>query len=393
MTSNDDRLIDPFIDWLDAYVAGMSTPATDAEADPELSDICTAARQIHGLDARLGQYAVSVSPRTTSWEDLMSAHPGALEPFGAGATDQPASPSTVPNVVVIRPWERALNALLIAAVVIALAAGFWRAADNFGFGNGSEPPDDRSIPFGGMGPQDDDGDTNALVPVATVPVDMETSSIPYPTPDECLVEPMTREEVIQHLQMANVATEPERAFYERGIEPSEEDAAAIMRTFREWQACGLSGRAPAYQMQFESVWYAANQTGLFYDRQNEQYVRPVSDEVIEDWADIVVTDEADQDLGTPTPATGTLPSLPVPPARVPLPEDATPIMSEPGRTFFPTIFPEDIVITSPDTAVASVFFVDPETREVSVASGQLTYGFVKVDGQWLIDTYREGLGG
>ncbi len=176
----------------------------------------------------------------------MSAHPGALETLRVEATDQQASRSPVTNIVHIRTWERAANVLLIAGVVLALAAGLWRAADMPRFGIGSQPPDDQSIPFGGVLPQDDDGDTNALVPVATVPADLETSSIPYPTADECVVEPMTREEVIEHFQMANMATAPESAHYERPIEPSDEDAAAIMRTFREWQACGLNGRALAY---------------------------------------------------------------------------------------------------------------------------------------------------
>jgi len=232
------------------------------------------------------------------------------------------------------------------------------------------------------------------VPVATVPADLETSSVPYPTADECVVEPMTREEVIQHFQLANTATAPQSVYYERAIEPSDEDAAAIMQTFREWQACGLNGRAPAYGMQFESLWFTANGSALFYHNG-----RPVSDEMIADWANIMVTDEADlvladeADQGTPSPVTGTPTSLPASPARLPLPENATPVARESARAFFPTIFPDDIVITGPDTAVARVYFVDPETRDISVASGQVTYGFVKVDGQWLIDTYSEGLGG
>jgi len=279
--------------------------------------------------------------------------------------------------------------LLVATVVLALAAGLWRAADNLGFGIGigSQPADDESIPFGGVLPQDDDGDTNALVPVATVPADLETSSIPYPTADECVVEPMTRDEVIQHFQMANMATAPESAYYERGIEPSDEDVAAIMQTFREWQACGLNGRAPAYGMQFESLWYTANQSALFY--QNE---RPVTDEMIDDWADVILADEA-APSGTPMGEPATPPALPATPARLPLPENATPVMAPPRSAFFPTIFPEDIIITGPDTAIATVYFVNPETREVSVSSGQLIYGFAKVDGQWLIDTYSEGVGG
>lgn len=316
----------------------------------------------------------------------MSAHPGTLEAPGVGATEHHTSRSSVTNIVHVRTWERAANVLLIAAVVLALAAGLWRAADNLGFGIGSQPPDDQSIPFGGALPQDGDGDTNALVPVATVPVDLETSSIPYPTADECVVEPMTREEVIQHFQMANMATAPESASYEQAIEPSGEDVAAIMQTFREWQACGLNERALAYPMQFETPWYTANQSPLFY-----QNGRPVSDEMIEAWADVALTDEA-APWDTPIYEPATPPAEPATPAPLPIPENATPAAAAPGGNSYPTMFPEDIIIIGPDTAIATVYFVNPETREVSV-SGLFTLEFVKVDGQWLVNEYRGGGGG
>jgi hypothetical protein len=58
----------------------------------------------------------------------------------------------------------------------------------------------------------------------------------------------------------------------------------------------------------------------------------------------------------------------------------------------PTIVAEDIVIIGPDTASARAYFVVPETREV-MATTPLTFGFVNVDGEWIIDSYREGTGG
>ena len=80
------------------------------------------------------------------------------------------------------------------------------------------------------------------------------------------------------------------------------------------------------------------------------------------------------------------------PSGVPIPANATPIAFEGGHSF-PTIFAEDIVITGPDTAYAPVYFVNERTGEVSPDGPKITYGFVRVDGQWLIDSYREGVGG
>lgn len=231
MTTNDDRLIDPFIDWLDAYVAGTSTLAAGAEADSDsdLTEIRAAARQFHGLDARLRQYAVAVSPSAPSWEDLMSAHPETLESFEA--IDHPAAASTVSNVVTVRPWERAVNALLAAALILALAAGLWRAADNLGFGTGDEPPDEGSISFGSFLAQDDDGD-----------IDPAT----LPTAEDCTVPQLTVDQVLAYVAAFIGGTSgPLNATPAATPAPprpiARDDLEGIAATHRMWMACVLAG--------------------------------------------------------------------------------------------------------------------------------------------------------
>lgn len=241
MTSNDDRRTDSFIDWLDAFVAGRSTPDIEVEAETELSDICLAARQFHGLDVRLEQYAVSVSPHTTSWEDIMSAHPGTLEAPGVGATDHHASRSSVSNIAHIRTWERAANALLIAALVLALAAGLWRAADNLGFGNGNQPPDGESIPFGGALPRDDNGNVDPSV---------------LPVAEDCTVEPLTVDEVLSYIDepfgstAGTPAGSPDPGSEGEELSPSvtpapprpiaRNDLEGIAQAHRMWMSCVLA---------------------------------------------------------------------------------------------------------------------------------------------------------
>lgn len=200
---------------------------------------------------------------------------------------------------------------------------------------------------------------------------------------------MTRDEIIAHIQEANAATEPEYPRYERSIEPSTGDAEAILQTFREWQACGwdTQGFGFGYQMEFETSWFVANNLPLFYARDGQSGVeRPVSDEKIEAYVDVLLNPEP---LASPQAAAGTPTSGPGKEQveRLPIPDDATPVTLEGGRAI-PTIFAEDIEVTGPDTAVASLYFVNEKTGEV-MPTTPLTYGFVKVDGQWLIDSYQE----
>ena len=90
----------------------------------------------------------------------------------------------------------------------------------------------------------------------------------------------------------------------------------------------------------------------------------------------------------PTPA-GTPPPDPTLPAPLPIPDGATPVTRGVGTgRAFPTIFAGDIVVTGPDTARAHAFWVDEVTREV-LPQDPLVVEFVRVDGRWLLDSYRE----
>lgn len=69
--------------------------------------------------------------------------------------------------------------------MLALTAGLWRAADHLGFRIGNGPPDDQSIPFGGMLTQDNAGN-----------IDPAT----LPTAEDCTVVPLTVDEVLSYIE-------------------------------------------------------------------------------------------------------------------------------------------------------------------------------------------------
>jgi hypothetical protein len=87
---------------------------------------------------------------------------------------------------------------------------------------------------------------------------------------------------------------------------------------------------------------------------------------------------------------GTPPPAPTEPALVTIPAGATPAARPPAGRSFATIFAEDIVITGPNRATATAYFVNTETQEVVPDTPDLHFEFVRIDGQWLIDSYREG---
>lgn len=386
MSTPYDRRTDLFTDWLDAQVTGKSTPDHELAADPELAEICAAADQFHGLNQRLGQYASFSSPTSSSWEDIMATNPAM--PVSAtfpGLAKERNAPTRWAGGPARQRFDRFVTGVLAAALIVAIGGGAWLSSNGNPFGGGNEPPS--TIGYSGVGPQVDE--SNRIVPQATVSPDDQTSSIPIPTAAECTVEPLTREEVVTQLTLANMATDEQRDFYEQPIEPTEGDATAIMHTYRMWQACGLSDLAFAYSMQFETPWFSADQSPLFL-----MDGRPVSDEMIEDFADIATADGGQQVLWPPIYGS---PSVYRPeeirtatPDLVPIPEWATPIVfSSDSTPNYATIFAEDIMITGPDTATATVSFVNSGTLEVSIHSPNVSYEFVKVDGQWLLNAYHE----
>lgn len=254
------------------------------------------------------------------------------------------------------------------------------------------------IAFGQFG-TGDGGNENpahfAAAPIGTLSPDDVTSARPYPAPEVCTVEPMTRDEMIAHLNAANIATPTIYARYEQWIEPSAEDTEAIMATYDTWKACGLSTpqTGPQYQLRLQTPWFTANMLPMFYGFGLNKNQRPVSQEMIEVHVDALLSGnygvQMDATAVSATPAAS-------PPAKttiqtlVPIPENATPVTFEGGRSF-PILFAEDIVITGPDTATAEIYFVNETTGAVNPGL-VYTIEFVRVDGQWLINAYTEGNG-
>lgn len=271
------------------------------------------------------------------------------------------------NMRQIGTWERIATAMLVAVVILGATAGIWRFSDNFGQGDRG----DQQIPFSALTPPGDGGNGESVIPVVTIQPDEESSNIPPPTADECVVIPMTREQVIEHLTAANVVTWTQYEKFDEPQVPSSEDAQAIMQTYREWTACGLWGRSWAYSLQFETPWFTAFNAPLFSEtdpsRTYNPDVPPVSAQRIEDWTDIVLADE----MLWATPENQLL-----------VTEGA-----EGGAR--PTIFPDEISMVGPDHAVATAYWISIDTLELQILTPRILE-FVKIDGVWLIDFSLDG---
>jgi hypothetical protein len=157
MNHHDDPLTDPIDAWLDAFVAETSTTALEPAADPDLAALRATARQFHGLASVGGQYAASISSLPNTWEDVMHAPSAAaaVSPHtdtrraaalvSARATPFGRTPQTViPSLRGSSPsrplrtfsLNTAVNAVLAAALIFALAAGVWRVAERYHPGSG-----------------------------------------------------------------------------------------------------------------------------------------------------------------------------------------------------------------------------------------------------------------
>ncbi|MDQ3656122.1 MAG: hypothetical protein M3457_13725, partial [Chloroflexota bacterium] len=174
-----DRRPDEFSDWLEAHVAGKSTPDDELTADPELRNLCAAADQFHGLSETWAREAMVYSPPVTSWEDLMTRssssllrHPSIVV-SNARAGKFPRRWET---------WNRFASGVLIAVMIIAIGAGAWRVADDREFGTGTEPSATTGV-FG-LQPTDDDsamatpGQTGVSEDERTAPVTTPVDQLP-----------------------------------------------------------------------------------------------------------------------------------------------------------------------------------------------------------------------
>ncbi|MDQ3656877.1 MAG: hypothetical protein M3457_17620 [Chloroflexota bacterium] len=177
--------------WLDAYVAGRSTPASRAASDSVPGDVRDAARQFHGL-AHGAERSPTLPSFAPTWEDFMHSQSIGTAAELVSARSSASRPIRLPNTARPSNWDRAFSTTLVAAIVLALSTGIWRASSGTPFGFGDGPPDSPGIPFGGQVAQDDSGDID--------PADL-------PTAEDCTVEPLTIDEVIWYIQ------EPREAVY------------------------------------------------------------------------------------------------------------------------------------------------------------------------------------
>src|SRR5690606_17310377 len=94
-------------------------------------------------------------------------------------------------------WTRHLHGVstgLLIAVIVALSVAAWGLNGIGGNGGGDEP-----------------NGNFAAVPGSTGAANIASTPVTNMVGVACTVEPMTRDELIAHLQAANVATEPEYA--------------------------------------------------------------------------------------------------------------------------------------------------------------------------------------
>ncbi len=191
---------DSFDSWLDAYVAGPSTPASRTASESTDAGRRDAARQFHDLARRAEPTATDPSLPTT-WEDFMNVSTAAAHTHPRPApTDRrlvPAGPATAPQGrKPLMPFastglHHAANMLLAATILLALSAGIWRATEGTGDSpNGNGPGTEDEAAFA--------PDTTVWEPATPGASDTITVTV-LPTAEECTVAPLTVDEVLWYI--------------------------------------------------------------------------------------------------------------------------------------------------------------------------------------------------
>lgn len=359
---NDDQQ-DALNDYLDALGGTATTRSGQPDLEPDLRE---SVDRFLTLAGKAGMTSRPSEPTRRRSMNTLSAPIGAITPPQRTAR---------PRVIIPRAWSQWAPALSTGALIIAAIALVFSAfgPNGLGRGGGNEP----SGRF-------------AAAPVATAAPDDLSTTRPRPGANECTVEPMTREEIVNHLEQANVATYQLHPHYEQTIKPTTEERDAILHTFNSWLACGLHTpiTGPAYQLRFETPWMTANSLPVFYGFTESTNQRPISENELEAYADILVSNNS---LAIANPEAtpmydGTPAASPYgTPEWAPLPADATPAPRAGGQAG-PVLFADDILMTGPESASAQVVFVDEKTNAVQPGIAYTAH-FVLVDGQWLLDNY------
>lgn len=232
-----------FASWLDAFVAGTSTPVNRKEPDSAFADLQRAATQIHDLNRSASEIMPDLSP-VPSWETFMSSSPTIhIVP----STPSAAKPPFTFDPRAASRWlriDRAASLLLAAVLLLSITAGIWQASGGFISSNDSPPPTDPTKANLGL---------VQATPDSEQPVDL-------PTAADCTVEPLTVDEVLWYVTSPQAALtnlphanqslsslqqiEPKyiemSASDVKGSLATAEDIESASKTQRMWMACILA---------------------------------------------------------------------------------------------------------------------------------------------------------
>lgn len=183
--------------WLDAFVAGVSTPASRAATDSTDSAVREAARQFHRLARGADQLTPDYS-RIAPWSDFIVS----VDVAGNNMRRTSSSPAKVGSFGPTsdmanyrgQRWHVALNVTLAAVLIVAIGTGIWRVTDGtLDFNIGDDSGGNRAT---GMAPE-----TRVWTPeAADATPDGDADRPLLPIADECTVEPLTVDEVLWYIE-------------------------------------------------------------------------------------------------------------------------------------------------------------------------------------------------
>jgi hypothetical protein len=209
---------DRFDAWLDAFVAGSSTPAPETStstsfAPAPLTAAQSAALQFHGLAANAKNANVSTAPRSSSnatdptWEKILMSQQSSKTPIAPLAIPITLSPPGRRRRDTMQMINTGLSIAAVIALLIAASATVWLNRDHLG------------LP-GSSGDNDNPSQLAAVTPSA----------------DECaIVIPVTKEQAEQWV--AEAKSWPQPAYLPIQGTATVADAKAAINTYRSFWIC------------------------------------------------------------------------------------------------------------------------------------------------------------
>jgi hypothetical protein len=232
--------------WLDATLAGESTPADVAiDADPDAT-LRSTAHQVHAL-LRSADRDEGVTGRLDSiWENLdMHASPSASRMGAMTGAGAPPSRRGLPPVSRHRHTANAINLVLTAVLILGLGFGAWQTWSTWNTNGGGDPQ-----PTAELAALQPEASPDTGYGVYGTPIDVNLIA---PTAEECMVEPMTVDEVMAALDGVGINDQvmPDGSLDMTGSgvdpadftvgPPSQQTFDQIVAVQREWRACIIAG--------------------------------------------------------------------------------------------------------------------------------------------------------